>query len=132
MTGYELHDLLANARELISDTWNFFLTVHLAVLGIVFIASRGIGFVERTVLVGAYLAFMYMNYAAQLDNYGQYVQIIEQIELLPATAEGAATAKALATMEPVWITEWLMHAYIAAAAVASLIIMLIRGDRAAN
>ena len=68
MTGYELHDLLANARELISDTWNFFLTVHLAVLGIVFIASRGIGFVERTVLVGAYLAFMYMNYAAQLDN----------------------------------------------------------------
>ena len=129
MTGYELHDLLASNRELISDTWNYFLSVHLAVFGIVYIASGRIHLIERLVLIGAYFSFMYMNYNAQLDNYANYLRLLEQINLMPETADGAAAAKALLSPGATWIADSLMQVYCGAAAVSSLIILLINRDR---
>ncbi len=129
MTGYELHDLLAANRELISDTWNYFLTVHLAVFGIIYIASGRITRVARVLLVFAYLAFMYINYSAQMDNYGNYERLFKAVAEMPADADGAATAKALLSGET-WITPFLMHIYGVAASVSALIIMVInRGER---
>ena len=126
VTGYELHDLLAANRELISDTWNFFLSVHLAVFGIVYIASGRTGWAERLVLAGAYLGFMYLNYMAQLDNYTAYNAILSQIMLL----EDGSAAKALVGGDPAWIVDYLMIVFAAAAICSSLIIMLINRDRA--
>ncbi|MEM9898406.1 MAG: hypothetical protein AAF742_03405 [Pseudomonadota bacterium] len=129
MTGYELHDLLSGNRELISDTWNYFLTVHLALLGVIFIASNGVNSVQRIVLFGAYIAFMYVNYMAQVDNYEFYTELIAVIQDLPNDAEGAATAKRLATMDPTWVVNYLSFVYLGAGAACGLIIMLIRRER---
>ncbi|MEL7486598.1 MAG: hypothetical protein AAGJ87_05185 [Pseudomonadota bacterium] len=129
MTGYELHDLLAANRELISDTWQYFLSVHLAIFGIVYIASGRIHLIERLVLIGAYLSFMFMNFNAQMDNYGNYVRIVNEIFALPETAAGAAQAKAILKADPVWVADSLLHVYCAAAIVSSLIILLINRDR---
>ncbi|MEO0400717.1 MAG: hypothetical protein AAF224_15020 [Pseudomonadota bacterium] len=131
MTGYEISDLLASNRTLISETWNYFLTVHLAIFGIIYIASGRTGVTERIILVVAYLAFMVINYAGQVDNYGNYERLIEQIAGMPDSVDGAAQAKALVKLAPVWITDWLPEVYAAAAAVSSLILLLINRDRAA-
>lgn len=124
MTGYELHDLLANNRELISDTWNFFLSVHLAIFGIVYIASGRITRLERFSIVIAYIAFMYMNYSAQVDNYDVYDRIIEQIKLT-SQGDGGDVARALVDLNPQWVADWLRELYAVAAGVSTLVIMLI-------
>ena len=129
MTGYEFHDLLAGNRELISDTWNFFLTVHLALLGIIFVSRDGINNIQRIVLFGAYVAFMYMNYAAQIDNYTHYLSIVDGIRSMPATSQGAAEAKAMVTMDPVWIVDYLGFVYLAATIACGAIIALIRREQ---
>jgi len=69
MSEFALHELLAHNRELISDTWYYFLTVHLAVFGIVHVASRRVNIFERLTLIIAYLGFLAINYRAQSDNY---------------------------------------------------------------
>ncbi|MEM8771273.1 MAG: hypothetical protein AAGD92_06465 [Pseudomonadota bacterium] len=126
MTGYELHELLAANRELVSDTWNFFLSVHVAILGIIFIASGRVGFFQRLVLVAAYLGFMFTNYRAQTDNYSAQISIVEQIRSL--TGPDAAIAQALINDQVMWITDYLMYVFAGAATVSSLIILLIRRD----
>ncbi len=130
MTGFELHDLLTGNRELISDTWNFFLTVHLAIFGIVYIACGHIKMIERGLLVGGYLSFMYVNYMAQMDNYLNNKRILEQIWSLGPDVPDAEAAKALlGPVKQVWIMDYLGTFYICAAVVASVLIMIInRGD----
>ena len=129
MTGYELHDLLGANRELISDTWQFFLSVHLAVFGIVYIASGRIHIAERFVLIGAYLSFMYINFHAQTDNYDGHTRLIAQIRGLTEESQGAAHAKALLRDGDVWIAEHLATVYLCAAIVSGLIILLINRER---
>ncbi|MEM9015141.1 MAG: hypothetical protein AAGB02_08545 [Pseudomonadota bacterium] len=130
MNGYELHELLGANRELISDTWNFFLTVHLAVFGIVYIASGRIHRAERLVLIGAYLGFMYMNFRAQVDNYFAHNAILAEINGLASSEPGALVAKRLVNGDPAWIADYLMVIFGAAAFLSSLIILLInRGKR---
>ncbi len=127
MIAFELHQLLAANRELISDTWNFFLSVHLAVFGIVYIASGRIDLRERGVLVGAYLSFMVLNCLAQLDNYTSHNAILQQIMALPDSEEGRV-AKALIQSDPAWIVDYLFVVYGVAALVSSAIILLINRD----
>lgn len=79
MSEFHLHELLAHNRELISDTWYYFLTVHLAVFGIVHIANRRVSVFERFTLLLAYLGFLAVNYSAQADNYHEQRQLLEQI-----------------------------------------------------
>lgn len=82
MQEFDLQQLLAHNRELISDTWYYFLTVHLAVFGIVHVANRRINSFERITLLAAYLGFLYINYRAQLDNYDRQVAIVRSIDAL--------------------------------------------------
>ena len=125
MTAYELHDLLSSNRELISDTWNYFLTVHLAIFGIVYIASGHIRMIERLILVCGYFAFMGVNYMAQIDNYANHERIKDQIRLL-----GDESAQALLlAVDKVWISDYILHIYGAAAFISSIVIIMInRGD----
>lgn len=125
MTGYELHDLLAQNRELITDTWYFFLTVHLAVFGIVHVANRRVRFHERMLLYAAYFGFLAVNYIAQMDNYDVYLKLTEQIALLPGDATSNA-AKALAPKgSDIWVTQGqnLLYVYLSAAALSVLVIL---------
>lgn len=118
MTGYELHNLLSENRELISDTWYFFLTVHLAVFGIVHIASRRVTLFERLTLFTAYCGFLYINFRAQTDNYALHEKITDRIQ-----AEGGDTASLLPPPQSLWIIDNLAYIYLGVALLAALIIL---------
>lgn len=121
MSEFELHQLLAHNRELISDTWYYFLTVHLAIFGIVHVASRRVRFHERILLYAAYFGFIAVNYLAQADNYETYLKLAERIRALPADAASALAPKG----DQLWITQDqnLLYVYAAAAALSVLIIL---------
>ncbi|MEM6413457.1 MAG: hypothetical protein AAF720_02235 [Pseudomonadota bacterium] len=125
MTGYEISDLLASNRELISATWNYFLSVHLALFGVIFIVSGRARRFERVVLIAAYVGFMFLNYAAQIENYDIYCRIVDQIASMPNDAIGGAQAKALVPLGQPWVMDWLAPIYASAAGSSAIIIMLI-------
>ncbi|MGF1545214.1 MAG: hypothetical protein ACFB00_12065 [Parvularculaceae bacterium] len=132
MGGYELFDILAANRELISDTWHYFLTVHLAIFGIVYIASGRIGVGERILLVFAYFGFMFMNYGAQVDNYENYQRLTDAIRALPAPGPELVDVRELIADADVWVVDVLHYVYLAAGAVGALIILLINRGRGAD
>ena len=121
MTEFEMHQLLAENRELISDTWYFFLTVHLAIFGIVHIANRRVAIHERLLLATAYFGFITVNYFAQADNYEIYLNLTEKIRDLQQGEPGLLAVKG----DQLWITQDqnLFYIYAAAAALSFLIIM---------
>ncbi|MEZ5896963.1 MAG: hypothetical protein R3C51_11255 [Parvularculaceae bacterium] len=120
MSEFELHQLLAHNRELISDTWYYFLTVHLAVFGIVHVANRRVRFPERLLLYAAYFGFLAVNYFAQSDNYGAYLKLAEQLAALPGATESLAPKGAA-----IWVTQDqnLLYLYAGAAALSVLVIL---------
>lgn len=69
MNDYELLDLIGDQLHLILDNWNFFVSAHIAVLGILFITHRSISPIERLLAIVAYSGFMAINYSAQSKNY---------------------------------------------------------------
>lgn len=97
-----LFEMLADARELIFDAWYFFLTVHLAILAIVYVAQRRTRFAERLILLAAYAGFMVMNYLSQADNYANYLLIVAQIKALASSNESASAL--LRDGGAVWLT----------------------------
>lgn len=124
MTLAEIHMILVENRDLIAQTWNFFVTVHLALLGLVFLAEReGTAKVIRALLVPAYLAFMYINYRAQLDNYAYTTKILElaqNIEQVNGTEDTALSV----IFDTGWITQYLSTIYSIAAAFGVSVISL--------
>ena len=120
MSAYELFDLLGQNSELISDTWYFFLTVHLAIFGIVHIASRRVHFFERALLYAIYGGLMYVNYQAQADNYATYIQLSDAIDTL-ATTTGERVPIA-PKGHALWVIPYLSHVYLAAGALSVLVI----------
>ena len=79
MDQAEILGIVGMQRELILNTWNFYISVNLAVLGIIFITHRHINIVERLLGVGAYMAFAYVNYGAQRDNYTYLEFLFEEV-----------------------------------------------------
>lgn len=120
MSEFELHQLLAHNRELISDTWYYFLTVHLAIFGIVHVANRRVRFHERILLYAAYFGFLAVNYAAQADNYSDYLALTNELAAKPDISAALAPSEAV-----IWVTEGsnLLYLYGAAAALSVLIIL---------
>jgi hypothetical protein len=126
MTGYELLDLMAENRTAIYDTWYFFLTVHMAVFGIVYIARGYTHVAERLVMIGAYAAFTFVNFRGQQDNYALQARLAEEIANLPDDPVARRLVESDASM---WISTYLPHLYIAAGICSALIILFInRGD----
>lgn len=120
MDEFALHQLLAHNRELISDTWYYFLTVHLAVFGIVHVANRRVRFFERLLLYAAYFGFLAVNYFAQADNYDAYLGLAREIAARPDAAPSLAPKGAA-----IWVTQYpnLLYVYAGAAALSVLVIL---------
>jgi len=130
MTGYELHDLLSDSRELISDTWYYFLTVHLAVFGIVHITSRRVSLFERLMLLIAYGGFLYLNFRAQTDNYLAHIRITDQIKAMAGDPSQGVAQALLPAGDTLWVVEWLPHLYGSVAALSLIIIFSTHFNRA--
>ncbi len=121
MDIYALHELLALNRALVSDTWNFFLTVHLAIFGIIYISTGAIRLYERVALLLAYGGFLYINFRAQKDNYDEQGSLVEAIN-----AEGGSP---IAMAGSDWIVAYLPQIYLCAAIVGAIIILSTNQNR---
>ncbi|MEO0883242.1 MAG: hypothetical protein AAFY34_10970 [Pseudomonadota bacterium] len=125
MSLFEIHEILAGNRELIAQTWEFFINVHLAIIGIMYIGSHRVPVTARLVLILPYAAFMYMNYHAQLDNYTYAREILEYANNY-ALETGDDTLTQF--FKAGWVLEYLLVLYCAAGAFGAAAILLI-GDR---
>lgn len=124
MSLAEIHTLLAMNRELIAQTWNFFVSVHLAITGIIFVSQGNrVPIVAKAALVPAYLGFMYINFRAQMDNYQYTRKILEYAQEIEATA-AVERATLSVIFKTGWIIEYLSFIYGGAAIFAIAIIFL--------
>jgi len=91
MSTYELLDVLASNYQKIDGLWNFFITIHLALLGALFLMPRRISIPEKLVVLIAYGAFSYVNRGALVDTYDYHRVVLAEIarlKVLPAETGG--------------------------------------------
>ena len=102
MTEYELHVILASNRELIAQTWEFFVTVHLAIMGIFYVASR-VPKKARFIFIFPYMGFLYLNFRAQIDNYTYAAKILNYLQDVVTTNSDSSTQTLTAAFKAGWI-----------------------------
>ncbi len=79
MQLYELLDLAASGYDRIDVLWNFFVWIHMAVIGAMIIVTRYVNLVERAIAITTYLAFIYMNYMGLADAYAYQTALLKEI-----------------------------------------------------
>ncbi len=89
MQLYELLDLAASGYDRIDVLWNFFVWIHLAVIGAMIIVTRYVNLVERSIAITTYLVFLYMNYVGLADAYAYQTALLDEIATFKLEA-GAA------------------------------------------
>jgi hypothetical protein len=118
MTPTDLHGVFVDNRALIADTWNFFVTVHMAVIGLMFLARGAhVPLMARLLVLPGYAAFMYINFRAQVDNYTYTAEIIRKLQ---AEGDGGLST---AMFRVGWVTEYLPWIYLGAAVFSVLVIL---------
>jgi hypothetical protein len=91
MSPYELLDLLASNDEKINTLWQFFIWIHLAILGALFLMPRRVSMPERLIAFLAYAAFSYVNRSALVDTYDYHTVLLQEIarlKIAPAETGG--------------------------------------------
>jgi len=112
MTAADLHSMF------VQETWNFFVSVHMAVIGLMFIARGShIPFFARLLVLPGYAAFMYINYQAQVDNYAYTAEILQQLHV--AGNGGVSTSM----FRVGWVRGYLQMIYAGAAALSVLVML---------
>jgi len=123
MTAAELHVLFVANRALIAETWNFFVTVHMGVIGLMFLArGNAVPFFARLLVLPGYAAFMYINYRAQIDNYDYTARILEALRMIDV--EDGAGRGLTSMFQAGWVTRYLPVIY-GIAALFSLLVMFV-------
>lgn len=79
MSLYEMLDLLAQNSDKIDVLWNFFVGVHLAVLGGLIVMPTRVQLFEKLLAIVAYCAFNYVNYNALVDTYAYHLAILDEV-----------------------------------------------------
>ena len=117
MDAYEILDLIASQLSIINEAWNFFLTIHLGIIGLLIITRHFIRIPVKIVIIGAYLGFSYVNYSAQNDNYTQLGALYEDAKLLQESgafdvdAGRLSSGAAAANYDLTVFSEYLPYAY---------------------
>ncbi|MFC7290974.1 hypothetical protein [Hirschia litorea] len=126
----QLHELLGQHRELISNTWQFFVSVHIAIFGLLFMINpERVNWASRFVLFAAYSGFMYLNYNAQVDNYNYSLQLLTLAKELEI---GLPTSHAILTNvfgEPGWVLKYLIYIFSVAMCVGGTLILIPNSPR---
>jgi hypothetical protein len=124
MGAYELHDLLVDHRGLIANTWQFFVSVHLALLGLAFVVRfHDAKLVLRLLMFTGYAGFMYINFMAQLDNY-RYAAALLNALVEEASGETPAIRAMHLLFRPGWILDYLHVIYLGSMVLGALAIFI--------
>lgn len=119
----EIHEVLGENRALIASTWEYFVTVHLSLFGLMFLINpQRITVISRVIMLAAYCGFMFINYRAQVDNYAYALELIR----IGTEAELAIDVNSRViskVFKPGWLIEFLPLIYGVAAALGGLLIL---------
>lgn len=128
----ELHQLILSNRSLIANTWQFFISVHLALFGLLSLLARDStdGRWRIVMLLPFYWGFMFLNYRAQVDNYNYAQALISAVADLESHGANALSILQ-ATASPGWVIAYLLPIYAATGAVctAALVILSLQKRR---
>ena len=125
MSEYELLDLLASNYQKIDGLWNFFISIHLAILGALFLMPRRVSTPERLVAFGAYAAFMYVNRSAMLDSYDYHLALSKEAARLAVTPAqtGGLLVQQIAHFDLASKIAFVPYAHFAAGAVVAFAVL---------
>lgn len=126
MTLYEATDLLASNRELIMETWNFFVSIHIALFGAIFIADNRISFRERFIIVPLYIGVMYINYRGQIDNYTNAQKLLTTITRLEEEVAVPMVERLSTHYEAGWMMQYMELIYLTCAGVSFFIVFILQ------
>src|SRR5262245_23758636 len=93
MSLYEILDLVASNYQKIDTLWNFFITIHLAVIGGIVLLQQRIGLPERIIAIGGYLAFAFLNWQAIQDAYAYQLVLLNQADAIGGSSRVVAYLK---------------------------------------
>jgi hypothetical protein len=118
MSLADLHQLMVDTLGLITDTWNFFISVHMAIVGVLFItAGSNVNFITRALCLPAYGGFMFVNLRAQMDQYAYLEGVVRQIQ------EIGGSEVPVDMFQATWISNWLIPIYGVAGGISVLFIL---------
>lgn len=125
MSLYELLDLTASNSAKIDNLWNFFIWIHLAVLGALLLIPRRVTLVERFVVLLAYGAFAYVNRNALVDTYAYQDALLAEVARvkLAADAAGSGILDYLGNFHLREQISWFDYAHPVAAAIVAMAIL---------
>ena len=108
----EVHSALASNRALIASTWEYFVSVHIALFGLIFIIDpKRVTLLSRVFMLVAYFGFLYLNYRAQIDNYIYSRELIELGTMLEkAQVAGSRNVLGVA-FHAGWVLAYLHYIY---------------------
>jgi hypothetical protein len=79
MSEFEILQLFFFSGQKIDTLWQFFVTVHLAVIGGIF-AFKHLDLYQRIMIIASYTIFSLMNLRAKYHEYRIYCSIIDDIK----------------------------------------------------
>jgi len=121
----QLYEVLGQHRELISNTWQFFVSVHIAIFGLLFMINpRRVSLISRIVLFLAYSGFMFLNYNAQVDNYTYSQELINLAHRLEALQPEPNQVLMRTFDAPGWLLSYLHYIFIVAMCIGGALIMI--------
>jgi hypothetical protein len=121
----QLYEVLGQHRELIANTWQFFVSVHIAIFGLLFMINPSrVSLTSRLVLFFAYSGFMYLNYNAQVDNYTYARELIELAFRLESLQPEPNQVLTRTFSAPGWLLTYLPYIFIVAMCVGGALILI--------
>ena len=126
MELYEANDLLASNRELIMHTWEFFVSLHIALFGAIFIAEAKITWRERLMIIPLYIGVVYLNYRSQLDNYTNAKKLIATAARLEEEIGLPLAERMSSTYQAGWLIDYLDEMYLICAGVTFFIVFVLQ------
>ncbi len=121
----QIHELLGQHRELISNTWQFFVSVHIAIFGLLFMINPDrVNFASRIVLFLAYCGFMYLNFNAQIDNYTYSRELLNLAKELEVGLPRSQTIMTNVFGEPGWVLKYLIYIFGVAMSIGCTLILV--------
>ena len=122
----DLLELMGDTHERINNLWQLFIWIHLTIMGALALLPRKISLLERLVIIGAYLAFIYINRNAVLDAYDYLYLLQEEIAAAPVGAGemGGRLVEYWRSVDMEARLAFLPYIHLAAAGITGLALML--------
>ncbi len=123
MTLSDALSLFADTRDLIANTWQFFVSVHMAIFAVLLLAPRSETGPRPQLLflIPFYVGFMWLNFGGQQDNFAMSAVLLQQIQTLETENGGPALISGV--FQGGWVLQYLTPIYATSLSFCCLLIV---------